>query len=50
MSFMFNQCSNLSSLPDISKWNMDNVTSKKNIFEGSLNNRSGIFNLFKIFK
>ena len=34
MSFMFRRCSSLSSLPDISKWNINNVTSMLGMFEG----------------
>ena len=32
MSFMFNGCSSLSSLPDISKWNTNNVTNMNCMF------------------
>ena len=32
MSFMFYECSSLSSLPDISKWNTNNVTNMISIF------------------
>jgi len=33
MSFMFNECSKLSSLPDISKWNINNVINMKVMFQ-----------------
>ena len=32
MSYMFNECSSLSSLPDISKWNSNNVTDMRCMF------------------
>ena len=31
---MFNWCSSLSSLPDISKWNVSNVNNMNNMFNG----------------
>ena len=34
MSDMFGNCKNLSSLPDISKWNTNNVTDMDNMFAG----------------
>ena len=34
MSYMFKGCSSLSSLPDISKWNTNNVTDMNNMFSG----------------
>ena len=34
MSDMFNGCSSLSSLPDLSKWNTSNVTDMSSMFEG----------------
>ena len=34
MSSMFSRCSSLSSLPDISKWNTNNVTNMSYIFSG----------------
>ena len=34
MSFMFSECSSLLSLPDISKWNTNNVTNMRFIFYG----------------
>ena len=34
MSYMFNGCSSLKSLPDISKWNTNNVTNMNNMFGG----------------
>ena len=37
MSYMFNGCSNLSNLPDISKWNTNSVTNMSNIFNGCSN-------------
>ena len=33
MSSIFCECSKLSSLPDISKWNTNNVTDMKQIFD-----------------
>ena len=32
MNHMFNKCSSLSSLPDISKWNTNNVTNMSYMF------------------
>ena len=32
MSYMFSCCSNLSTLPDISKWNTNNVTNMRHMF------------------
>ena len=32
MSELFHKCSNLTSLPDISKWNINNVTKMEKIF------------------
>ena len=37
MSSMFNKCSSLSSLPDISKWNTNNVTDMNHMFYGCSN-------------
>ena len=37
MSYMFSECSSLSSLPDISKWNTNNVTSMISMFYRSPN-------------
>ena len=37
MSFMFYECSSLSSLPDISKWNINNVTNMSGMLSGFLN-------------
>ena len=34
MSWMFNGCELLSSLPDISKWNTSNVTEMSRMFDG----------------
>ena len=34
MSSMFCGCSNLSNLPDISKWNTNNVTNMSSMFSG----------------
>ena len=34
MSYMFDECSLLSSLPDISKWNTNNVTNMSEKFDG----------------
>ena len=34
MSYMFYECSSLSSLPDISKWNTSNVTDMGGMFTG----------------
>ena len=34
MRFMFNGCKNLSSLPDISKWELNNNLDRTNMFEG----------------
>ena len=34
MSHMFNRCSSLSSLPDISEWKTNNVTNMSSIFAG----------------
>jgi len=34
MSYMFNFCSSLSSLPDISKWNIDKVENMSYMFSG----------------
>ena len=31
---MFKGCSSLLSLPDISKWNINNITDMNNMFEG----------------
>jgi len=33
MSFMFYECSSLSSFPDISKWNTNNVTNMSGMFD-----------------
>ena len=37
MSSMFEGCSSLSNLPDISKWNTNNVTSMYDMFSGCSN-------------
>ena len=37
MSCMFNGCSSLSSLPDISKWNTNKVCNMSGMFSGCLN-------------
>ena len=37
MSYMFNRCSSLSSLPDISKWNTNNVTDMSYMLRECLN-------------
>ena len=37
MSSMFAECSSLSSLPDISKWNTNNVTNMDYMFDGCSN-------------
>jgi len=34
MSYMFYKCSKLSKLPDISKWNTNNVTNMSGMFFG----------------
>ena len=34
MSFMFDGCSSLSSLPDISKWNINNLNTMSYMFSG----------------
>ena len=34
MNFMFNGCTSLYSLPDISQWNTNNVTDMNNMFYG----------------
>jgi len=34
MSCMFNECSSLSKLPDISGWDISKVTDKSNMFSG----------------
>ena len=34
MSYMFYNCTHLSSLPDIYKWNTDNITNMRYIFSG----------------
>ena len=36
MSYMFNDCLSLSSLPDISKWNTNNVIKMNNMFSGCI--------------
>ena len=36
MSWMFYNCNALSSLPDLSKWNISNVTTISNMFSGYL--------------
>ena len=46
MSFMFKKCSELLSLPDISKWNTNNVTNYKDIF-GQCLKLSKLPNIFK---
>ena len=37
MSYMFSGCKSLSSLPDISKWNTNNVTNMIGMFDNSIN-------------
>ena len=37
MSYMFSGCSSLSSLPDISKWNINKVNYKSSMFSGCSN-------------
>ena len=37
MDNIFNKCSKLESLPDISKWNTNNATNMSNMFYGCLN-------------
>ena len=37
MSFMFSECSSLSSLPDISKWNTNNVNDMEDMFSECTN-------------
>ena len=34
MNYLFSNCSSLSSLPDISNWDINKVTSKINMFDG----------------
>ena len=34
MNYMFNECSNLLSLPDISKWNTNNLINMSDMFSG----------------
>ena len=34
MSYLFYECSSLKSLPDISKWNVNNVTNMSALFKG----------------
>jgi len=34
---MFDKCSSLSSLPDFSKWNINNVSKISDVFGGCLN-------------
>ena len=46
MRSMFNGCSKLSSLPDISKWNTNNVTNYEDIFDQCLK-LSKLPNIFK---
>ena len=48
MSYMFNDCTSLSSLPDISKWNINNVTDMSYIHRNciSLLNLSDIPSFF----
>ena len=46
MSFMFYICENLSSLPDISKWNTNNVTNMSDMFK----NCNKLQNLPKFYK
>ena len=38
MSYMFNRCKSLSSLPDISKWNTKNVNHMSYMFLGCKSN------------
>jgi len=60
LSFMFYGCSSLSSLPDISKWNTNNVTNMSSKFYGcsslsslpdiskwNTNNVANMINMFK---
>ena len=44
---MFSHCKSLSSLPDISKWNTNNVTNHENIFNKCLK-LSKLPNIFKL--
>ena len=46
MSRIFNECSKLLSLPDISKWNTNNVYKHNNVFDNcsKLQNIPNIFN------
>ena len=46
MSYMFDGCSSLSNLPDISKWNTNNVTKMNGMFSGC----SSLLNLPDISK
>ena len=59
MSYIFQNCSSLSSLPDISKWNTNNVANMENMFYGcsselynplNLKNNNKDKNLKKLFK
>ena len=59
MSYIFQNCSSLSSLPDISKWNTNNVANMENMFYGcsselnnplNLKNNNKGKNLKKLFK
>ena len=36
MKYMFKDCISLTSLPDISKWNIENVDEMDDIFEGCI--------------
>ena len=46
MNYMFQYCPSLVSLPDISKWNINKVSSKWGMFEGC-NKELNIPNKFK---
>ena len=47
MSYMFEECSSLLSLPDISKWNINNVTDMSEMFN-RCSSLSSAFNFDKI--
>jgi len=46
MSYMFNECHSLASLPDISKWNTNKVIKHENFFKCCFN-LSNLPNIFK---
>ena len=46
---MFFRCSSLSYLPDISKWNTNNVTNMKSMFNGC-SSLSSVFDFSKIYQ